>query len=162
MPPVIPCWHHKCFYLGAIVTASVACCLCSDVMALSHYKHRKSTLTANPIGFCWPIHCSVCVHCLPVFSGMAKGCEIAYRMVVPTIASALSGVSISWEKMLHGEERSRNMTTNVGTCHLRRLMPSLSWILRMSSGLRSVTLTPNVCTNLVSHLMKALESKIIS
>ena len=32
MPPVIPCWHHKCFHLGAIVTASVAHCWHSDVL----------------------------------------------------------------------------------------------------------------------------------
>ena len=49
VPPVIPCWRHKCFHLGAIVAASVARCWCSDVMALSHYTHWKSTLTANPI-----------------------------------------------------------------------------------------------------------------
>ena len=38
MPPVITCWRHKCFHLGAIVTASVARCWRSDVMALSDYK----------------------------------------------------------------------------------------------------------------------------
>ena len=49
MPPVIPCWHHKCFHLGAIVTTLVAHCWRSDIMALSHYKRRKSALTVNPI-----------------------------------------------------------------------------------------------------------------
>ena len=45
-------WYHADvtrFHLGAIVTASVACCWHSDVVALSHYKRQKSALTANPI-----------------------------------------------------------------------------------------------------------------
>ena len=46
---MIPCWCHKCFHLGAIVTTSVACCWCPDVIALNHYKHWKSALKANPI-----------------------------------------------------------------------------------------------------------------
>ena len=46
---MIPCWCHKCFYLGAIVTTSVAHCWHSDVMALRNDKRRKSALTVNPI-----------------------------------------------------------------------------------------------------------------
>ena len=45
----MPCWCHKCFQLGAIVTASVARCWHSDILALSGYKRQKSALTANPI-----------------------------------------------------------------------------------------------------------------
>ena len=65
MPPVIPCWRHKCFHFGVIVTASVARCWCTDVMALSHYKHRKSALMVNPIAS-WPdqvIYLPLSVYC---------------------------------------------------------------------------------------------------
>ena len=49
--PVIPCWCHKCFHLGAIVTASVARCWHSDVMALGHKRRNhpwRQTLRAVP------------------------------------------------------------------------------------------------------------------
>ena len=57
VPPVIPCWHHKMFHLGVIVTTLVACCRHSDVMALSHYKHWisawRQTLLRNIYGTLW-------------------------------------------------------------------------------------------------------------
>ena len=52
--PMCHQWHHadvtNVFTLAAIVTASVARCWLSDVMALSHHRHQKSALTADPIG----------------------------------------------------------------------------------------------------------------
>ena len=71
----------KCFHLGAIVTALVACCWRSDVMALSHYKCQKSALTANPIAWWskelqeWCSQCSlslhVCVACTMLCQGLS-------------------------------------------------------------------------------------------
>ena len=58
--PTFHQWRHKCFHLGAMVTASVARCWRSDVMALSHCNvgnplWRRTLMISSASYTKWPV-----------------------------------------------------------------------------------------------------------